>query len=262
MRKIYPKQTPENMRSLHEVNSIMDNNQNVSLSDVEINNKVSELDSIDEVSDETANPITPRNLSSVMVSDSNITPTPTPLDYPEGNINPSPKDIDFMNEGKMNPIPKAVDFMEDGKPNSLPPTPLDYPEGNINPSPKDIDFMNEGQLNPIPKAVDFMEDGKPNPLPDLMSKNPLENIDTEKSLTVETSKNLQVNKSLTFDLDNSKYTPSTPQAPTKFETNMSATPASTDNFDYQIPESLSANSGSARRMARKNAPPGWRAHLG
>jgi hypothetical protein len=25
---------------------------------------------------------------------------------------------------------------------------------------------------------------------------------------------------------------------------------------------LSANSGSARRMARKNAPPGWRAHLG
>jgi hypothetical protein len=212
-----PKQTPENMRSLHEVNTIMDSDQNVSLSDVEINSKVSELDSVDEVSDETANPIEPRNLSSVMVSDSNITPTPTPLDYPEGNINPSPKDIDFMNEG---------------------------------------------QLNPIPKAVDFMEEGKINPLPDLMSNNPLESIDTEKSLTVETSKNLQVNKNLTFDLDNSKYTPSTPQAPTKFETNMSATPASTDNFDYQIPESLSANSGSARRMARKNAPPGWRAHLG
>ena len=42
-----PKQTPENMRSLHEVNTIMDSDQNVSLSDVEINSKVSELDSVD-----------------------------------------------------------------------------------------------------------------------------------------------------------------------------------------------------------------------
>ena len=179
-----PKQSMENMRSLHEIEGMQKQSDETSLSDVEINSRATSIDPTEDVTEEVSASITPMGLSDVTI--------------PEGRVNPLPE-------------------------------PIEYGDRNMSSS---------------------------------IQTSPLENMKNDESLTVETSKNLQVNKQLSFDLKNPNYTPKPPQTQSTYEKNMSTTPASNDNFDFEIPSSLSTNTASSRRYARKNATPEWRSRHG
>ena len=106
----------------------------------------------------------------------------------------------------------------------------------------------------------YIQDTPTTPLPEVPV---LENIDTDQSLTVETSKNLHMNRDLTFDLKNQAYTPTPPQRQSRTEATMATTPAvPIDNLDYKLPSALSTDTSASRRANKKGATPEWRSRLG
>tara|TARA_R110002012_G_scaffold204050_2_gene373634 strand:+ start:10886 stop:11548 length:663 start_codon:yes stop_codon:yes gene_type:complete len=152
---------------------------------------------------------------------------------------PNLSDVVMM-EGQNNPLPNE----------------LDPQDGVVNPLPNELDIQ-DGKVNPLPKSIE-LEDPPVNKSPTM--SNPLENLNTEDSLTTRTSKNLQANNRLTFDLQNSNYTPSTPSKPSPVEQTLNKSPAR-DNIDFEI-ESSTASNASAKRASRKKARPDWRARHG
>jgi len=263
-----PKQSPENMRSLHEIERIQNQSEEASLSDVEINTHTTSIDSTNEPTEEVSSLITPKNLSDVVAPEGQINPTPNPIEYGGGRVNPTPNPVEYQ-EGKLNPLPESIEY-SGGRVNPTP-NPVEYGEGRVNPTPNPVEY-GEGRVNPTPNPVEYNE-GKLNPLPEpIKYNNPkvnssiqssvLPDMNTDKSLTVETSKNLQVNQNLTFDLKNQNYTPVAPQRQSTYERNIQTTPASNDNFTFEIPTALSSSNSNTRRANRKKAPPSWRAQHG
>ena len=125
-----------------------------------------------------------------------------------------------------------------------------------NPLPNELDIQ-EGRVNPLPNELDI-QDSPVNQAP--ITQNPLENMYTEDSLAVKTSRNLQANTRLSFDLQNSNYVPSTPSKPSPVEKTLSQSPAR-DNIDFEVAASTATDS-SSKRTNRKKARPEWRTRHG
>tara|TARA_R100001509_G_scaffold165745_1_gene149569 strand:+ start:8275 stop:8961 length:687 start_codon:yes stop_codon:yes gene_type:complete len=196
-----------------------------------------------------------------MLSDSNQT------SFSDINVNSFVPDIDPADEASVdrtittNTKTLSEVTIPEGRVNPSP-QPLEVQEGNINPTPDAIDFMNEGRVNPLPEKME-VSNSDPNPTGQMSAPvNPLENMATNETLTVETSKNLQVNKQLSFDLKNPNYMQSQPRPGTATENAMSIAPSGSDSFDFEVPEPLATNTASSRKLTRKNAPPEWRTHHG
>ena len=73
---------------------------------------------------------------------------------------------------------------------------------NVDSMDEVVDDVSSSITTSLSSASSYIEDVKIDPLPD----SPLfENMDTNESLTVETSKNLHINKQLEFDFDYDTY---------------------------------------------------------
>lgn len=130
---------------------------------------------------------------------------------------------------------------------------------NVDSMDEVVDDVSSSITTSLSSASSYIEDAKIDPLPD----SPLfENMDTNESLTVETSKNLHINKQLEFDLKNQAYTPAPVHRQSPLEGTMASSRASIDNHNFDIPNPLSVNSSANKRANRKGAHPEWRTRLG
>ena len=278
-----PKRSIQEMKSLHEIGTFMENSDETSISDVDIESVSVELpESEDEGEIEIPSDETRPQLNDVIQNDNQYEVNLPQIEYPEGQMNPTPNETEYQ-EGQLNPLPGSIDYPQ-GETNPLPES-VEYEEGSINALPESVEYQ-EGETNPLPESVEYQEgsinalpesveyeEGSLNPLPEKIevSRNdsigyteptsPFEDMPENQGLSVEVSKQLNANREYTFRLQNTTYTPEQPVQPSAMETMMRSERTNQEQ-DFTLPTSISSTSKSARKFDRKSASPDWRTRHG